>query len=1044
MGVVYKAKQLSLNRLVALKMIRAGLWAGDDEVRRFQNEAEAVANLDHPRIVTIHEVGQYEGYHYFSMRLVEGPSLEKVLDQYAADPLRAARLVSEVARAVHHAHQRGILHRDLKPSNILLDREGRPHVTDFGLAKKLQGSGALSVSGSIVGTPQYMSPEQASGSRQGVTTATDVYGLGALLYAALTGRPPFQADSVVETLRQVQEKVVGPPSQVNRKVDRDLETICLKCLEKDPRKRYGSADGLADDLERYLRGEPILARRTGPVELVVKWARRRPAIAALWGLVILVSVLGLGGVFWQWKRAEDRSIEARRVASRLALDRGLTLCRQADAGRGMLWLARSLETAPFQDVASRRIARLNLSAWQQSVSALRAVVPIPGRGRIVLGPDGKILFRNSIDGSAWLCSLSDGAPIGQPLSRLGRIAVAAFRPDGKVILTGGKDGIARLWNTTDSQLIGQPMDHGGPIMTLAFRADGQWGLTGGVDGKAQVWSLDDQQPVGPPQAHRGPVTIVTLSPDGRTILTDSPADGARLTRFPGGVPIGRPLSHHGPLAAAVFSPDGQTLLTASVDHTARLWRVTDGTPVSPPLTHQDQVLAAAFRSDGKVVLTASADGTARLWDAGDGTPILLPMTHPGPVLQVAFGPDDRLLLTAGSQIGARLWRASDGAALGSPMVHPSHLVAAAFRSDGRSVLTYGVEGTARLWDAMDRAAPTLTFEHVGPVRVTAFSSDGARVLTASENAVRLWRAADGKPIGTPLTIQDEILAAAFRSDGKVFATGGVDGTVRLWSTSDGTAIGPPLQHGAPVTAVCVMTNGQMVVTGGDDGKVRLWKTKDGSSIGSPIQHEARIAALALSPDGQHVLTGAWDNTARLWSARGGAPIGSALTHQNVVQAVAFSPNGRVLLTGSKDNTARLWRAADGRPIGAPLTHNNEVQAVAFSPDGILVLTGGEDNTARLWDAADGTPIGPPLIHHSTVHAVAFRPDGRALLTGCEDETTHLWPVPAPLTGKARSIVLWTQAMTGLELAPSDSIRVLDAPEWEAHRLPLQPPSLRRP
>src|SRR5262249_52581774 len=224
MGVVYKAKQLSLNRLVALKMIRARLWAGEDEVRRFKNEAEAVANLDHPRIVTIHEVGQYEGHHYFSMRLVEGPSLEKVLDQYAADPSKAAQLVSEVARAVHHAHQRGILHRDLKPSNILLDGEGHPHVTDFGLPKRLEGNGALSISGSVVGTPQYMSPEQASGSRQAITSATDIYGLGAILYAALTGRPPFQADSVLETLREVQEKPVEAPSKTNPRVDRDLET----------------------------------------------------------------------------------------------------------------------------------------------------------------------------------------------------------------------------------------------------------------------------------------------------------------------------------------------------------------------------------------------------------------------------------------------------------------------------------------------------------------------------------------------------------------------------------------------------------------------------------------------------------------------------------------------------------------------------------------------------------------------------------------------------------------------------------------------------
>jgi tetratricopeptide (TPR) repeat protein/predicted Ser/Thr protein kinase len=330
MGVVYQAKQLSLNRLVALKMLRAGIWAGDDEVHRFQNEAEAVANLDHPQIVTIYEVGQYDGRHYFSMRLVEGPSLEKVLDQYAADPRRAARLVSEVARALHHAHQRGILHRDLKPSNILLDGEARPHVTDFGLAKQLERNGALSISGSILGTPQYMSPEQASGSRRAITTVTDVYGLGALLYAALTGRPPFKSDSVLETLDQVRECAAQPPSRVNRKVSRDLEVICLKCLEKDPRRRYDSAAALADDLERYQRGEPIQARRTGPIERVVKWTRRRPAIAALVGAVLLSTLIGIAGVAMQWRRAEHlrTRAEANFDLARGAVDDYLTIVSQ--------------------------------------------------------------------------------------------------------------------------------------------------------------------------------------------------------------------------------------------------------------------------------------------------------------------------------------------------------------------------------------------------------------------------------------------------------------------------------------------------------------------------------------------------------------------------------------------------------------------------------------------------------------------------------------------------------------------------------------------
>jgi serine/threonine-protein kinase len=256
MGVVYKAKQQSLNRLVAVKMIRAGHWAGEEEVRRFKNEAEAVANLDHPQIVTIHEVGEHHGHHYFSMKLVDGPSLAGLLPRYAADPRAAATLVAEAARAVHHAHQRGILHRDLKPSNILLDAEGRPHVTDFGLARRIEGDSDLSVSGAILGTPAYMSPEQASGRRGAITTAVDVYGLGAVLYAVFTGRAPFLCETVVATLEQVREQAPERPRLINSKVDRDLETICLKCLEKDPRRS-------GDDLSQVPRKGPAQAVRLG-------------------------------------------------------------------------------------------------------------------------------------------------------------------------------------------------------------------------------------------------------------------------------------------------------------------------------------------------------------------------------------------------------------------------------------------------------------------------------------------------------------------------------------------------------------------------------------------------------------------------------------------------------------------------------------------------------------------------------------------------------------------------------------------------------------
>ncbi len=294
MGIVFEARQRSLDRIVAVKMIRAGRFAGKEDVRRFQNEAEAVAKLDHPHIVPVYEVGEHEGDSYFSMKRIDGTSLASRLGGFLDRPREAARLVATVAQAIYHAHQRGVLHRDLKPSNILLDAKGEPHVTDFGLAKRLDGTGDVETThtGAILGTPAYMAPEQASGQRSLVTTATDVYGLGALLYALLTGHAPFRGESVADTLLQVRERSPEPIRKSNVKVPRDLETISARCLEREPRRRYASANAVAHDLELWLRGEPITARPVGKLERGWMWCRRNPLVAGLIASVAMALILG--------------------------------------------------------------------------------------------------------------------------------------------------------------------------------------------------------------------------------------------------------------------------------------------------------------------------------------------------------------------------------------------------------------------------------------------------------------------------------------------------------------------------------------------------------------------------------------------------------------------------------------------------------------------------------------------------------------------------------------------------------------------------------
>ena len=538
MGIVYKARQLSLNRPVALKMIKAARFASHDEVRRFQNESEAVARLDHPNIVPVFEVGQYEDQHYFSMKLIAGESLDKRPKGYLADPRRTAELVATIAGAIHHAHQRGILHRDVKPANILIDPEGRPHITDFGLAKRVEGDSELTRSGAILGTPAYMAPEQASGKRGSVTMATDVYGLGAVLYVLLTGKAPFAGDSVIDVLEQVRERPPESPTKRNPRTPRDLEVICLKCLEKDPRRRYASADAVAEDLKHWLAGEPIMARPVGNSARFWMWCRRNPVVAGATALasvmLVVVAVLSLLYARQQSRLATARTLfaveqshraeeqtrataditnlatnlkmsltDSNRRLAMLNFERARAACEQGQIGPGLHWLVKSLNAAiDVGDTEWKNLAIANLSAWQVHHLSVRGVLAHAGEVTTVAwSPDGRRVLTGSTDNTARLWDAASGQPIGLPLEHKSGIATVAFNPDGTTVLTAGWDGKARRWDAATSRLIGEPLP--GPVRSVAFSPD--LSVT-----HALILASSP-----------GPVRSVAFSPDGKTILTGS-------------------------------------------------------------------------------------------------------------------------------------------------------------------------------------------------------------------------------------------------------------------------------------------------------------------------------------------------------------------------------------------------------------------------------------------------------------------------------------------------------------------------------------------
>ncbi len=1028
-GTVYKARDPELDRTVALKVPRADRVGTGEHRDRFLREARSAAQLRHPAIVPVHEVGQIDGQPYLVSEFVAGVTLADRLTAEPPPPHEAAWLVAEVAEALHYAHERGVVHRDVKPSNILLDEQGRPHVMDFGLAKRDAGEVTVTLDGQVLGTPAYMSPEQARGEAHRVDGRSDVYSLGVILYQLLTGERPFRGNARM-LLYQVLHDEPKPPRRLNDRVPRDLETVCLKAMAKAPAHRYQTAAALAEDLHRFLDGRPIQARPAGRLERAWRWCRRHPAraglVAALVGLLLAVAVGAVIAVAaGQIAEARDEAVAARkradearakeeaarrgeerarqreeaarrveeamrRAGQRLLaesyLDKGMALVEAGDVAGSLPWLSAALKVEPANPYSHLHRTRL--------AAVLRQIPPLIH----IFAPDEVVMFSpNGVQllavrgAEIRLLDPASGAALAPPLRHPAPVRVAEYNPDGRRLVTAAGQTVW-LWEAATGQSVGRPVQAAAAVTSVTFSRDGGRFLTltepfAGAAGEARVWDAATCRPLTPALTLPGrPPLQASLSPDGLRVTL---ASGPVVQTWDAGT--GKPLAAPVTLKLdrlftgfqLALSPDGRHILERLPGRQLRVWDTATGRARDLPLELGGRGWAR-FSPDGGRVLTYR------------GTPVLPPQHY--------------LRLPSGE---AQVWDAATGKPLTPPLKHYGEVRQATFSPDGRRVVTASADRTARVWDAATGQPLTPPLPHSRPVLDAVFSPDGRRVATVAQSfpnpdlpgassEVRVWDAVTGGPLTPPLHHDQKPTQVRMSPDGR-FLAAWVGGRCYLWDTAGGRgyiSLGQAQSPGLPQAALS--PDGRCLATLDRLRRLRVWEIPSGKLLLPPTPEAGNpglVGFLHYSPDGRRLLTGG-DRQVRLWDAATGRPLGPSLVHDGPVNFATFSPDGRHVLTGSGSlgdpkarGAARVWDAFTGKPVTPPLSHDTGVVHGAFSPDGRRFVTASgsvfsPSGTLRVWDTLTGRPLTPPLYHdfrpykgpRGGVQFVAFSPDGRRVIS----------------------------------------------------------------
>jgi len=1039
MGLVYLAEQKEpVKRRVALKIIKLGMDS-KQVIARFEAERQALAVLDHPNIAHVYDAGTTEtGRPYFVMEYVKGMSITRYCDERKLNIEQRLRLFEQVCEAVHHAHQKGIIHRDTKPSNILVSVHGDravPKIIDFGIAKAitqpLTDKTFVTFQGQLLGTPEYMSPEQVDLATQDIDTRSDIYSLGVVLYELLAGVLPFERESFeragfAEIQQMVREQEPASPSirlthlgekaktitasrgtqviALARRLHRELEWIPLKAMRKDRCRRYKSASEMADDVRNYLNGNPLIAGPETAIYRVRKFVHKHAGSVATVALVAVAILLGLVISTAMYFRAESMRVQAEQAKEKETIAR--VRAEQAE------------NTAEQQrKLAEQRAKDLRRSLYVNSIQLADSKYKEGNIQRV-----RELLDSCPEDFRGWEWNRLNYV-IDQSSKTLrahsNGVTSIAVSPDGKQVISASTDNTIKIWDTVKGiELMTISKEHGGIITCAALSPDGRRVIAGDRVGQIDVWELTTSKRVMTLTHERG-VYSVTFSPDGSRIISAGPDPTAKLWDASTGTERTTLKFDSQGIYSAVFSPDGKRIAVTCFDCRITILDAVTTKEIMTLKGHKIFVDSVSFSPDNKVIVSAGVHEIKK-WDATTGAELMTLRGHGGWIRSVAFSPDGKHIVSSGDDKTIRVWDIATGENMLILRGHEGSVSSVAFTPDGKKIVSGSWDNTIKVWNVGAERESTRFVGHKGKSHPVAFSSDGRRLVSASQDGtVKLWDVESGSEIMSLCAggVLYPLRSTALSPDGNRIASAPISWgttTVNIWDAATGVKTVTLRGHQAPVTCLAFSPDNKRVVSGSGDKAVKVWDVATGNEVMTIKGHNTEVLSVAFSPDGKRIASASYDflpqglfgKEGETKVKKGEIKVWDALTEANLMSLehdvfrsnVVFSPDSRRLVCGSEDGTIKVWDSTTGAELTVLRAHADSVTSVAFSPDGKRIISGSWDDTAKLWDSETGNELLSLSDYDVIYRDAVVSPDGRSIAAGTWVGTIVLWESAKPAGG----------------------------------------------